>query len=160
MRSVLAFAVLEIALLVALGSVVGAGWVFLLLLAGVVVGIGLVRREGRLALRTLRATPAGVAPPRGVRERAMVGLGGLLIAVPGLLTDVLGLLLVLPGTRPLVRRLLLTRLLRRVGPLAFLAAGSGRPGVIEGEVIKGEVIKGRAEVRVPEPPGGRRRRLG
>ncbi len=69
----------------------------------------------------------------------LVGLGGLLIFVPGFVSDVAGLALLLPPTRTLVRRAWLKRLERR-GPVAPRGFGgglhrSGRVIVVDSEVV-------------------------
>lgn len=86
--------------------------VILLLLSGV--GAVLVKREGIKAWRQLRRTvEAGRLPGREVADAALVLVGGVLLVTPGFLTDAVGLLLVLPVTRPLARRALLAVVARR-----------------------------------------------
>ena len=91
-----------------------AGWLgmsktLLLLLATSVLGGWLMGREGRRGWGRLRgALSAGRAPGREATD-GLVGLaGGLLLAVPGFMTDVVGLLLLIPpvrrGTRAFVER--------------------------------------------------------
>ncbi len=76
-----------------------------LLIAGWPLGVWLVRAEGRAAWRRLRAAAiiTGRPPGREVLDGALILLGGSLLIVPGFITDVLGLLLLLPPTRWLAR---------------------------------------------------------
>ena len=76
----------------------------LLLVLGLPLGIWLVRAEGRAAWRRLSvAVTAGRPPAREVLDGALVLAGGALLIVPGFITDVFGLLLLLPPTRWLAR---------------------------------------------------------
>jgi UPF0716 protein FxsA len=75
----------------------------------------------------------------------LVSLGGVLLFVPGLVTDVAGLLLVLPPTRALVRRGLVRAAEKRVPELRTARIRERGP-VVEGEVIEPEPA--------PERPGG------
>ncbi|SEG84946.1 UPF0716 protein FxsA [Thermomonospora echinospora] len=158
--------VLEIFVAIQVSAVLGGWQTAVLLLAGSLLGAWLVRREGRRAWRALSGAFAGGATPE--REPADAGLllaGGMLLLIPGFVTDVLGLAFVLPFTRPPVRRLLAAYAARRIraaeqrlaaqgldgmfGPGADLPPHLGfppRPGPAtgrrpaDGPVIQGEVI--------------------
>ncbi|CAI9414470.1 FxsA family protein [Nocardioides sp. T2.26MG-1] len=127
---------LEIYVIVQVGQVIGAGWTILLLVADSVVGAWLVRREGTRAWRALRdALGTGRMPARELADGALILVGGTLMLTPGFVTDGFGLLLVLPPTRPVFRRLLATLVSRRV-LLDVTRPGRGP----EGPVVRGEVI--------------------
>ncbi|MBW8483450.1 FxsA family protein [Actinomadura parmotrematis] len=155
--------VLEIATIIWVGSLIGAGWTFLLLLAGAALGGWLVQREGRRAWGELTAalggTAAAGAPPaapgiegrrgRGGRsgrngreglDTALVMAGALLLMMPGFLTDVAALVLLLPFTRPPMRRALgryAARRVREAEEQLFTPLGSapgGMPGGMPGGV--------------------------
>lgn len=127
---------LEIYMIVQVGQVIGAGWTILLLVADSVVGAWLVRREGGRAWRALReALATGRMPARELADGALILVGGTLMLTPGFVTDAFGLLLVLPPTRPVFRRLLATLVSRRV-LLDVTRPGRGP----EGPVVRGEVI--------------------
>src|SRR5271165_4722286 len=89
-------------------AVLVAEWIgWLPMLLGLVLGVP----HGRGALRRLSvAIAARRTPTREVLDGAVGLFGGLLVMIPGFLSDVLGLLLVLPPTRAVARRLLLPRL--------------------------------------------------
>ncbi|RJL35371.1 FxsA family protein [Bailinhaonella thermotolerans] len=111
--------VLEIWMIIQVGTVIGGWQTVFVLLAMSVLGSWLVRREGRRAWRALQdAVSTGVMPDRQLVDAGMVLAGGVLLLTPGFLTDVVGILLVVPATRPLVRGLLLRVLKRRVRTLA------------------------------------------
>jgi UPF0716 protein FxsA len=132
---------IEIYVLVQIGQVIGAWWTILLLVLASVIGTWLVRREGGRAWRALTtALRTGRMPHRELADGALILVGGTLMLTPGFVTDVVGVLLVLPVTRPLARRLLA----QAVGRRLLRAAAPGdvrRPGPAgRGPVIRGEVV--------------------
>jgi len=136
---VLAFVVmplLEIYVIVQVGQAIGALWTILLLVVDSVVGAWLVRREGARAWAALReAIGSGRMPSRELADGALILIGGTLMLAPGFVTDVWGLLLVLPPTRPVFRRLLASL----VGRQVLLDVTRPGPGP-EGPVVRGEVV--------------------
>ena len=137
---------LEIFVLVQIGQVIGAWWTILLLILASVIGTWLVRREGGRAWQALtRALQTGRMPHRELADGALILIGGTLMLTPGFVTDAVGVLLILPVTRPLARRVLAQAVARRLlasGPPQDRAGGDvRRPGPSdEGPVIRGEVV--------------------
>ena len=73
-----------------------------------VVGSVLLKREGTRTWRAFRAaTAAGRVPARETADGALVILGGALLLTPGFVTDVFGLLCILPPSRAAIRKVLL-----------------------------------------------------
>jgi len=155
---IVALPLIEIFVISRVGSAIGAANTFLLLLAGVVVGALVIRYEGRRVLTRLRvlgeaAQREGQADPtvlaaqgkeatRAAADAGVVVLGGILFIVPGFVTDVLGLLCVLPFTRPLVRRLIGTVVAAKIANSTRLG-GAVREARIhrpDGKIVQGEVI--------------------
>ncbi len=98
--ALLAAAVVEIAVFVLLAHLIGYGPALLLLLAASVAGLFLLRREGMRAWRSFRAAASAGQPPGRQVTDGLVGLaGGLLLAVPGLVSGLIGVLLVVPPVR-------------------------------------------------------------
>ncbi|MGK5740649.1 FxsA family protein [Micromonospora sp. URMC 103] len=96
--------VLELAVFVLVGRAVGFGAALLLVFAVSLLGLVLLRREGMRAWRGFRAAAqAGQPPGRQVTDGLVGLLGALLLAVPGLVTGVVGLLLMVPPVRALAR---------------------------------------------------------
>src|ERR1700730_10337385 len=107
--------VLEIYVIIQVGSVFGGWPTVALLLAESLLGAWIVRREGRRAWRALRQTfTGGGMPDRDLADAGLVLVGGVLLLTPGFITDLAGFLFVLPFTRPLVRRGLTVYVSRRV----------------------------------------------
>jgi UPF0716 protein FxsA len=97
-------AVLELAVFVLVGRAIGFGSAVLLVFAASLLGLVLLRREGMRAWRGFRASVNTGQPPGPQVTDGLVGLGGaLLLAVPGLVTGVVGLLLLVPPVRRLAR---------------------------------------------------------
>ena len=70
-------------------------------------GSWLIRREGGRAWQSLTTSlQSGRMPARELADAALILVGGTLMLTPGFVTDVLGLLVILPFTRPVARRLL------------------------------------------------------
>lgn len=149
--ALVAVPILEVWLLIVVGHAIGAWPTVAILVVEALLGAALLRHEGR---RTWRAVTdslgRGVAPSGQLADAALVLCGGLLLMLPGFATDVVGLLFLLPFTRPLARRLLTAVVARRMGtpPLSRAANGSG--DVIEGEVVEGQVV-GSAD-QLPQSP--------
>lgn len=138
--------VLEIYVLIQVGQAIGPWWTILLLVLDSILGAWLIKREGRRAWQALREqVETGRMPHRELADGALVVLGGAFMLSPGFVTDALGILLILPVTRPLFRGLLVSYAGRQVvrragfGPGGFGAPGNGtRPGP---EVVQGEVVE-------------------
>lgn len=129
------FPLLELAVLIKVGSSIGVLPTLLLIVAGALVGGFLLRIAGpATAWRARARLLSGEPPEQEMLDGLLLALGGLLLLLPGFISDVLGLLCLLPFTRHLLHR----RLSRRARP--FAAGESGRDGqapahpqVIEGE---------------------------
>jgi UPF0716 protein FxsA len=153
---VLVFLVLpvaEIYVLIQVGHLIGVLPTIGLLIVVSVAGAWLVRREGMRAWRAVTGAMAeGRVPGREVADGALVLFGGALLLTPGFVSDVLGLVLLLPPTRAVVRRVVLAIAARRVG-LRRGALRRQRGGVdpgrapgpssgsSHGDVIEGEVVE-------------------
>ena len=146
----LATAALEMIVFVLVARLTGFGWAFLLVLLASLAGLLLLRREGVRAWRRFRtATDTGV-PPGARATDGVVGLAGtVLLAIPGLVTGLIGLLLVLPPGRPVARRWLTVWAERR---LPSAAAGDlfgprrvrvrrGPPQPPDDTTIEGEIVE-------------------
>ncbi|MGV9758013.1 FxsA family membrane protein [Streptomyces tricolor] len=150
-----AWLVLEIWLLTLVAGAAGGLTVFLLLVAGVVAGSVVIKRAGRRAFQSLNeALRQGGSPARG--GNGLMMLGGLLLMIPGLVSDAAGLLLLLPPVQKAVSRFAenaLERSLRKAAPGslgdAFQQARMHRP---DGKVVQGEVIRNGEPYGAPQEP--------
>ena len=106
---------LELYVILKVGDAIGVLWTVALLLVDSVVGTMLFRSQGRTIWRRFNETmAAGRVPHRELIDGVLIIFGGAFLITPGFLTDILGLLLLLPPTRSVVRRLVARRLGRRI----------------------------------------------
>jgi UPF0716 protein FxsA len=130
----------ELYVLIQIGQAIGVLPTIALLILDSILGAALMRSQGRAAwMRFNGALAEGRVPGREVLDGALVIFGGALLLTPGFLSDILGLILLLPPTRAIVRTLLVRRFAGRVvagaasgaqarmGRLFTFEAG-GRPG--------------------------------
>ncbi|HOW72178.1 MAG TPA: FxsA family protein [Phycisphaerae bacterium] len=105
----------ELAILIKIGSRIGAGTTIVMVLLIGFVGAAVARHEG---WRTIQGIQADMAAGRLPGDRLVDGLliliGGILLITPGVLTDIAGLLLFLPPVRALVRTYMKRRLRTRI----------------------------------------------
>ncbi|ORT55124.1 FxsA family membrane protein [Streptomyces sp. CB03238] len=156
--AIAAWLVLEIWLLTLVAGAAGGFTVLALLVGGGVLGAVVIKRAGRRAFRALTETlqqqqqgPGAVPSPAS--DRASTGngflmLGGLLLMLPGLISDVAGLLLLVPGVRAMAGRYAERALERRMRAVAAPGYGSlgdafqqARMHRPDGKVVQGEVIR-------------------
>jgi UPF0716 protein FxsA len=105
----------ELYLILKVGDLIGIGWTILLLVADSLLGSWLLRSQGRAVWRRFNEILAmGRVPHREVIDGVLVIFGGAFLITPGFLTDIVGLALLLPPTRAIVRRVLIRRMGWRV----------------------------------------------
>lgn len=120
----------EVVILVMVTNALG-WWTVALLIFTTLLGCWLLQREGRRTWGALlESLGRGSLPPGRTADAVLVMIGGLLLIMPGFITDIIGLLLLIPPSRHLVRSTL--------GKLFGRAIGnpSEQPVVIEGEVVQ------------------------
>jgi len=105
----------ELFVAIKVAEAIGVLLTLVLLAIGIPLGLWLMKAEGRVAWRRLSlAVAQGTPPGPQVLNGALVLLGGVLLIVPGFITDVLGLVLLLGPTRSLTGRALTRNLQSRV----------------------------------------------
>jgi UPF0716 protein FxsA len=141
---VFGYPLLEVATAYGVAMWIGWGWMLLLILIGFPIGFAIMRNAGDAAMRDLQqATAAGREPDSG--RHALAFVGGLLVAIPGFWSDLVGLLLVIPPTQRLFRQSARTWLSSRFTMVRM--PGVHYPG--GGDVIQGTVI------HTDQPPNSR-----
>lgn len=116
--AVFTWVVVELVLLGWAVSVLGGWNVALLSVGAALLGLGLIRRGVGGLLRSGSAVPAPGLRSRPVSDRAMLGLAGILLITPGLLSGVVGALLVVPPIRAAVGSRISSRVAQFVVPVA------------------------------------------
>jgi UPF0716 protein FxsA len=126
----------ELALLIQVGSWIGFWPTLALLVFDAVLGSMLMRSQGRAAWRRFNAAiEEGRAPAREALDGVLVIFGGALLLTPGFITDIFGLLFLIPPTRVLVRRLIVRRATLRVMHVATPPGPNGRPQDVDGTAV-------------------------
>jgi UPF0716 protein FxsA len=114
----------ELFVAIKVAEAIGVLEMILLLLVSWPLGGWALRSQGRAAWRRLRsAVEAGHAPGREVLDGVLILIGGLLLIVPGFISDVVAVIALLPPTRALLRGRLSRHLQRR---FVIGASRSGR----------------------------------
>lgn len=99
---------LEIGLFILAGKTVGGVATIALIIATGILGAYLAKQQGMGVVRKVQEQiRSGYPPADALVEGACVLLGGLLLLTPGFITDIIGLLLILPPTRKMVQPALL-----------------------------------------------------
>ncbi|MDO5511159.1 FxsA family protein [Corynebacterium sp.] len=132
----------------AVGSWLGVGWALLimfgLMAAGLIAMPFEMRRVGRLA--------AGqkISAGRLAGDYGLLTAGAILAGTPGIATSILGLLLILPPTRALARRVAAKKMMKSIedlGVRSYEATASRRPGTTYGSFGDPEQVIDEQEVR-------------
>ncbi len=123
----------DLLLLLWIGSRIGAGPALALVLVTGFAGAVLAKLEGLRVLRSYRAALAsGRLPEEGVLSGLLVLLGAALLVAPGVITDGIGLILLVPPTRRAVAAFLRRRLERRI---VVFSGGRMQPRSARDQVI-------------------------
>jgi UPF0716 protein FxsA len=119
----------ELYVIIQIGEAIGVLPTIGLLLLDSVLGTVLMRAQGRTVWRRFtEALQHGRVPAREVLDGALVLLGGAFLLTPGFLSDILGVLLLLPPTRVVFRHLLARRFLARMTvSMTSRRGGGSRP---------------------------------
>ena len=124
----------ELYVIIQVGEWIGVWPTLLLLLLDAVVGSWLLKHEGRAAWRRFnQALAERRIPAKEVADGFLVILGGALLIAPGFITDIFGVLFLIPPTRALARKVLHRWTVGRVAIVGFPGGsmggfGRGGPG--------------------------------
>ncbi|HCJ7271895.1 TPA: membrane protein FxsA [Vibrio cholerae] len=122
----IAVPVIEIALFIQVGGVLGVWPTIALVLLTAIVGASLVRSQGLQTLLTVQQRLAqGQLPAQQILEGVMLAVAGVLLLTPGFFTDILGMLVLLPAPRAYFAKQLMSRVV--VGNIHVSGAGFEQP---------------------------------
>ncbi|CAB1257598.1 FxsA family protein [Vibrio cholerae] len=122
----IAVPVIEIALFIQVGGVLGVWPTIALVLLTAIVGASLVRSQGLQTLLTVQQRLAqGQLPAQQILEGVMLAVAGVLLLTPGFFTDILGMLVLLPAPRAYFAKQLVSRVV--VGNIHASGAGFEQP---------------------------------
>ncbi len=95
----------ELALLLEVGRLIGTWRTVAIVIVTAIIGSYLTSREGTRVLgRIKEQLTHGTVPSDALFDAALIGGAGLLLLTPGLLTDVMGFLCLIPATRTVIQR--------------------------------------------------------
>lgn len=139
------FAAAEILVIIEIANLIGVTFTLLALILSSVLGVVLIRYEGRAAfLRAHKTLQTGRVPGREVINGALILVGGALLIIPGFISDFFGLILLIPPTRALVRMLI-----RRRVVLRWFKTTNNQPSAD----IEGSAVEIEPEQLPPRKPG-------
>lgn len=151
----------ELSLLLSVGERIGAGWTLVSVIVTGLVGAQLARREGlKTFLALQKEVQTGVMPGRLLVGGAVIFASGILLMTPGIITDALGFLGLLPWTRALLVERVFRWVERAVADGRFVVHQAGVGGGFQAHVSRDYRTSSRNEDIVidqtfesPKPPG-------
>ncbi|MCG6976140.1 MAG: FxsA family protein [Acidiferrobacterales bacterium] len=106
----LAVPIVEIWLLIQIGSVIGVGWTILVVIGTAIAGAWLVRSQGLAILKRIQQeTALGRVPTMDMLEGLMLLVAGAVLLTPGFFTDAIGFALLIPPVRAMISRYIVRR---------------------------------------------------
>jgi UPF0716 protein FxsA len=113
----------ELYVIIKVGEAIGLWPTLALLLADAILGSMLLRHQGRGAWQRFnKALSEGRFPGTEVVDGLLIVVGGTLLLAPGFITDIFGLIFLIPPTRAIVRAIL-----KRFTIGRFTVVGMGIP---------------------------------
>ena len=105
----------ELAILVFLGTIIGAFYTILIVVLTGILGAILTRSQGLATLSRIRSSlQRGILPANELFDGALILVGGLFLLTPGIITDIFGLAVLVPQTRHIIGRLFRSLIYRRI----------------------------------------------
>ena len=121
---------IEIAILIEIGKIVGAAYTILLVIGTAALGAALLRQQGISTLAKVQTNmDQGSLPATELIEGLMLLIAGALLLTPGFFTDIFGFLVLIPGLRKHVAQTLLA---------SFIQTRINIRQTREGNIIEGE----------------------
>lgn len=161
----IAIPILEVWLLVQVGQEIGLLPTVLILIAEAIIGVLLMRHEGSRAWKALNdAFTQGKVPTGELADAALILVGGVLLILPGFLTDIIGFVFLLRWTRPVARKIIAFFVARRINRLGIpvMRARLDTENLVEGETVEQTTSNQRSsadpivisgEIEEPSRPG-------
>lgn len=135
------YVVIELLVFVLVAKIIGILAAILLIILSMVVGGGLMRSEGYHTLqRTREEMTEGKSPAKGMLESLSIALGGFLMIIPGFITSIIGIFLIIPGIRRIILQSFIG--LKFTNPKNENAPSKEDASDHQGRTIDGEFKKG------------------
>lgn len=108
--------IVELAILIKLGEVIGGWETVYIVVATAVLGAHMARAQGASALEAMRRDMSEARMPSGpIMDGILILAGAVALLTPGLITDLAGFTVLIPLTRRMVKRFIRARIERRLG---------------------------------------------
>lgn len=147
----LAIPLIEIALFIQVGGLIGLWPTLGIVIVTAILGTSLMRSQGALALRQIRASFDEMRDPsEPLAHGAMILFAGALLITPGILTDSIGFLLLIPAFRSAAFRWLRSR----VNVQTFSTGPAPGPRPDQDDIIDGEFTEVPVDKRATHQPSG------
>ena len=138
---------IEIALFIQIGGIIGLGWTLLIVILTAILGTILVRSQGLAVLKRLRNSMEELRDPtEPLAHGAMILFSGALLLTPGFFTDAVGFALLVPGVRSAIFEAIRKRIVLTEVRYGRPAGHSASPDIIDGEF---DVLDPSGETRGP-----------
>lgn len=143
------YVILEMATLIGLGRMFGVVPTIALVLGAGIAGAWLARRQGmQSALKMRSQMAAGTIPTAEMTDSLLIGVAIVLLIIPGFLGDIIGVALLFPPTRALIRYAFAAKFAKQGSFAAFTmnqpsAAGAGSSTLRGDRIIDARVIETR-----------------
>ncbi len=109
--------VIELALLIKIGSHIGAFNTIFIVILTALIGAYMVKMEGiGVMYRIQKNMQEGTFPGEEMINGAMILMAGALLLTPGFFTDIIGFILVFPSSRELLKKLITPYIKRKMNP--------------------------------------------
>lgn len=102
---------IELALLIKLGTIVGVVNTLLVIILTGVTGAYLARMQGFIILNKIQTSlNEGIMPSNELIDGLFILVGGIVLLTPGLITDAMGFLFLIPLTRNIFKKWLMAKM--------------------------------------------------
>ena len=134
--------IIEIFLLIQVGSVIGAWWTILCVVGTAVIGAYLLRQQGMSTLARFQKNMSnGVVPAKEMLEGVALLVGGALLMTPGFFTDTIGFLCLIPFSRLIIVNKILSKVSFGIGGAGGFTGGFTHAGKSSEDIIDGEYTR-------------------
>ena len=136
----LAIPLIEIALFIQIGGVIGLGWTLVIVVLTAVLGAAMVRSQGLQVLQQVQRNLNDIQDPtEPLAHGAMILFAGALLLTPGFFTDTIGFSLLLPPVRQTLFQAIRSRI--TAAHVSTAPRRPHRPDIVEGEFEEVDPIK-------------------
>ncbi|MCH5584352.1 FxsA family protein [Shimazuella sp. AN120528] len=106
LQAVIVFFLLELVVMIWVGTLIGAWKTILLVLLSAVIGLLLIQKFGYKTFQKAQEQwSSGQPPGHTILKGVLQSLGAILFIFPGFISDIIGILLLIPFTRKMIQQM-------------------------------------------------------